>query len=151
MFGIDSAVAQPSPAVEALFGSASRGSEGQAGCVYIDDIALTQEQLEGHVAAAQHVSIDRFTGGSRKGLLFLLESLYNIQLAMHLSVDLCRAQRHDADAVAFKALCLAVDDLTKGRLAIGADGATGHGYLNGSVRWTLLPAPFVLSCQEATL
>lgn len=127
--------AQSSVAVKALFGSVAGSDGGAAGAIYIDDLWLDGHTDDKGIAWANHVSIDRFTGGVREGALFSAESLFQPKLRFEIEVDLERAQRNGADQVALDALRLAVEDLCGGRLPIGADSAGGLGYLEGTAAW----------------
>lgn len=108
--------------------------DGQVGASYagglmFEDIVLPLPTSDA-VGHRTHNSIDRFTGGVRDGLLFAEEYLFRVALptSVHLNLAACRR----ADAPAWQALRDTLDDLVQGRLAIGADSASGLGYLEGS-------------------
>ena len=77
---------------------------------------------------------------------FNAESLYDVPLSWRFEVDFAHARAYGADERALRALDLALDDLAKGRLAIGADDAIGLGVLRPDARihktdaWRLPPA-----------
>lgn len=128
------------PCVESLFGTAKAdrsddddqigGSEpkGHVGRLVIDD-AWPES---GTSAIMPHNSIDRFTGGVRRGFLFTEELAHkgSIALILHLF------QPDSIRGVAKRAFVLALKDLTESRLAIGAGGAKGHGYCTGTINWS---------------
>ncbi|NHK99498.1 RAMP superfamily CRISPR-associated protein [Rubrivivax benzoatilyticus] len=124
--------------VRRLFGhAADRGpARGQAGVLWVADARIERE----HVVAQtrMHNSIDRFTGGVRDGLLFSEENLHAAGagplLKLALGLDRERAARVGVTATDLQALALALDDLCAGRLALGADSASGLGFFVG--RWT---------------
>lgn len=100
-----------------------RGPEtGQIGSIVIDDAVL---DLTGsaHQRIA-HVSIDRFTGGARQGLLFDEEVLVGGRLDLHIRL-LPRFEELQEDLR--KAFFAALDDLQTGRLALGGASGRGHG------------------------
>ena len=108
----------------------SSGAEtgSQAGGLIFEDIIIAPPGAR-QIGHRTHNSIDRFTGGVREGLLFTEEYLFSVKLPLrlHMTLDACRR----ADVHAWEALRLTLDDLARGRLAIGADSASGLGYLQG--------------------
>ena len=69
-----------------------------------------------------HVGLDRFTGGSRRGVLFTDEMLWRPELAFRITP--LRGFPCIACRAAFTA---ALNDLKSGRLGIGADWGDGVG------------------------
>lgn len=118
------------PAVRALFGEARVGGdegEGRRGRVIIDDIVLATRPPAGRLA---HNSIDRFTGGVRDHLLFDEEALSGGSFPVSIIVQ---SPPRDApeDERYIAALELAVDDLERGWLTLGAGARSGHGVFRG--------------------
>ncbi|MBL8347515.1 MAG: hypothetical protein JNN03_18920 [Rubrivivax sp.] len=133
----------PSRAEQAFFGLASDNDRGHAGAIWVDDIAIDRAVAMGHAATMRHLSIDRLTGGGREGLLYTLENLYRVELPLRLECDPAAAVANGADATAFGALELALDDLRRGWLGLGADWAAGLGVgvCGGAPQWRpALPA-----------
>ena len=120
------------PAMLALFGEAKQGDDGQRSALIIDDIVFTPA----HVTVADHVSIDRFTGGARNGALFS-EELVQIDdagIEVHIIIDeQLLAQRAQTclfdEKVILDAFKAAVEDLCNNRLALGAKSS---GYFTGT-------------------
>lgn len=100
----------------------SDGAGGRSGSVMIDDAVLDLTDCA-HQRIA-HVSIDRFTGGARQGLLFDEEVLVGGRLDLHIRL----LPRFEAlPEVIRNAFFAALDDLQTGRLALGAASGRGHG------------------------
>lgn len=121
------------PAGVAAWLGTIKGEQGAsyAGGLMFEDITLPLPSVPSpQVGHRTHNSIDRFTGGVRDGLLFTEEYLFRVALptVLHLNLAACRR----ADAAAWQALHDTLEDLVRGRLAIGADSASGLGYLEGS-------------------
>lgn len=109
-------------AVAELFGRA-RGDEGQTGRLIVEDVPIKLQRAQW----LDHVSLDRYSGGPMDGLLFSELTHANagqlfLTLRMHLRLD-------GVSDPTLRALELAVEDLGRGRLAIGAGASRGHGYL----------------------
>jgi CRISPR/Cas system CSM-associated protein Csm3 (group 7 of RAMP superfamily) len=108
--------------IHALFGSKKDGESGQRSALIVEDMVFTPDA----VTVADHVSIDRFTGGARTGALFNEELISTGEqvLTIELTVDtMLLAQRlsvDDAFAKVLAAFDAAVNDLCEGRLALGA-------------------------------
>ena len=123
------------PETSALFGEIAGRNQGQAGCLYLDDVFLDPEE---HVRQrVMHNSIDRFTGGVRDRVLFeeecLLDGKFEISLALHLN-RLERAVKTDEELERIrKALSLALGELLEGRLALGSKTTSGNGFFKGSM------------------
>lgn len=93
-------------------------SVGRSGKIFFTDLHL--DDVKTYVQSRN--SIDRFTGGTRKGALFQEENVSNKQtfkMCVYYDSDL------DKDSNEFKAFEWALEDLKNGRLAIG--GGAGHG------------------------
>jgi RAMP superfamily len=120
---------EPPPAMLALFGEVKTDGGGQRAALIIDDIVFTPNA----VTVADHVSIDRFTGGARTGALFS-EELVQIKkegIKLHIIIDeqlLTTRAPQDKDKI-MAAFNAAVADLCKGRLALGAKSS---GYFEGT-------------------
>lgn len=120
------------PAVTALFGVVRRDSggeeHGQAGRVPISDLLLELAPRE-QVGRMPHNGLDRFTGGTRRGVLYSEELLYRCSFTVILTIL-------DPDTAALasarirEAFGHALDDLAEGRLALGAGSSKGHGRFN---------------------
>jgi CRISPR/Cas system CSM-associated protein Csm3 (group 7 of RAMP superfamily) len=109
--------------------SSGTQTRSQAGGLIFEDIVIAAPPAARQIGHRTHNSIDRFTGGVREGLLFTEEYLFGVKLPLRLHLTLAACRR--ADAHAWEALRLTLDDLAHGRLAIGADSASGLGYLQG--------------------
>lgn len=131
--------------VRRLFGSAAderagKGDtpQGQAGLLRMADVTLSPRSVRAQTQI--HNSVDRFTGGVRDGLLYAVENLYAaaaceplVDWSLHL--DVARARCVNLQALDLQALEMALDDLVQGRLALGADGASGQGFFQGRWEW----------------
>lgn len=130
------------PTVRTLFGWQPEGDaqneRGQAGVLWWSDISLVPEAI---VAQTQcHNSIDRFTGGVRKGALFTAENIYakfvnQDLLVFDITLDVRRARDLGATPEMLQDFESALDDLIQGRLALGADSAGGQGFFTGAWAW----------------
>jgi hypothetical protein len=118
-----------------------------AGRVYVSDVVVATAEvsetatLRSGATYQQHVSLDRFTSAPLAGHLFSEAMLYETELAIDVVVDL--AGPGDAGRPLdlrdeLQALRRALRDLCKGRLALGAAGARGHGTFTGSASGALL-------------
>lgn len=134
-----------SDSVRRLFGWATDhtvaggAASSQAGVLSWSDVVLDAKSV---CARTQwHNSIDRFTGGVRRGALFTGENLHaagtpgTTLFELRLTLDLPRARACGVTAELIGDLEKALDDLVQGRLALGADGARGLGHFNGSWAW----------------
>jgi hypothetical protein len=93
------------------------------------------------------VSIDRFTSAPMDGMLFGEEPLYKGSFELSFAVDVEGARKtldRKAEvwgenvlvpslATALRALRHALDDLAKGRLAVGGGSNRGHGYVRATM------------------
>jgi len=127
--------------VNALFGYAAdtkdAESRGQVGAVFFSDIYPDNEAKPATIAQMSHTSIDRFTGGVRDGVLYVEELLWQQPLKLTLWFDQNRLQAVDEHCR--KALELTLDDLVKGRLALGAASSKGHGFFGSEqseLKWS---------------
>lgn len=115
------------PEVAELFGTADahgRGTSARAGRVRIDDVFLG----DGHgrrLLPIQHNGLDRFTGGTRPGVLF--EELV-IDGGPPLRVTIAVNRWYGLTQSARDSFRLAIRDLVTGRLQLGAGAGRGHGY-----------------------
>lgn len=108
------------PPLLALFGAVKTDTSGQRSALIVEDLVFRPTE----VTAADHVKIDRFTGGATTGALFSEELVWTgaqeLELAMIVDTKLLVERlpdNHEDVLTAFKA---AVDDLCIGRLALGA-------------------------------
>ena len=114
-------------AVRELFGSMKNGNGGAAGKVFIDDIAL-DDSHHSALVKVMHNSLDRFTGGTRQGFLFE-ERVINGGNPLTLRIQVRQFEKMAANTK--MAFVRALEDLTNGRLALGAGASRGHGTFRG--------------------
>lgn len=95
-----------------------RISTGRTGKIFFTDLRL--EAVKTYVQSRN--SIDRFTGGTRKGVLFKEENVATNQV-YKMTIYFDSELKKDSDE--FRAFEWALEDLRDGRLAIG--GGAGHG------------------------
>ena len=130
-------------AVRTLFGYANDNkqsdgkSTGQAGFVLIDDAYrdFSAEKLQ----VIMHNSIDRFSGSVRDRMLFSEEMIWGEGVEIQLTIKKTLKPQSDNKESLLrtrKALSFALDDLCKGRLALGAGVSKGHGLFTGEVKWS---------------
>jgi len=116
------------PEVRELFGelkdTRDDAGKGRAGMVYIDDIWLNDGH-EQQLTWNQHNSIDRFSGGTRAGVLFDERVIFKGP-GIELGISIGRLE--DVSGGAREALALALDDLGHARLAIGGGTGRGNGF-----------------------
>jgi CRISPR/Cas system CMR subunit Cmr4 (Cas7 group RAMP superfamily) len=124
------------PEVRELFGFARDDKKkadgmpaGRVGHVLVDDAFLTFAGRD--LQLMTHNAIDRFTGGVREHMLFMEELVWQKKVEIPLAVD--TRSLDDATRIALRD---ALDDLRKGRLAIGGGAAKGHGFCDGRIRWS---------------
>lgn len=114
--------------VDGLFGSIDKDDGGRAGAVLIDDIMIRPLKT----ARRTRHSIDRHTGGGRRGKLFTDEAFWKPKMAIPITV-----LTRDLDPDLLRALDWAIEDLCEGNLALGAGDAIGDGTMTGPVpTWT---------------
>ena len=125
-------VAANNQAVQELFGyckTEEKENPGQRGRILINDIYFDQARQK----VINHVSIDRFTGGARKGFLFAEKPIYK---GDSLSLELVVTEAGQIGKEARTALKRALADLVEGRLPLGAGAGRGNGFFNGEVTWS---------------
>jgi CRISPR/Cas system CSM-associated protein Csm3 (group 7 of RAMP superfamily) len=123
---------ESNPAVRHLFGHAQalpgRGeTAGRVGGVLIDDVAVEGPRL----ARLTHNSLDRFTSGVRDGVYYLEEAAFGQAFRLRIRID--RTHWREADDPTRRAFRAAVEDLARGRLALGAGAAKGFGFFQGEI------------------
>lgn len=151
-------VGEANAAVRGLFGFAKDSQEGEdkantgrAGRVFLDDVYLDEQcvtQGQVRVGTMWHNSIDRFTGGVRDGMLYqeqLLQGAGEEGITVTVTLLTAGLEREPERADWLEALNRALQDLTEGRLALGAGSSKGHGYFRGSVE----PANWLERCAGA--
>ena len=118
------------PSEVALFGEVSNSadSRGVAGRVMVGDTRVLPSQ-DVKVGLLQHVGLDRFTQGPLDGRLFSEAPLFGGKLSIPIAVRV----DDGLDGIARQAFEQALEDLCKGRLALGS--ARGHGRFRGKVEW----------------
>lgn len=105
---------------DTMFGSAASEDGGRAGKLRFFDFLLPDcEKLR-----LTHVSLDRFTGGARKGALFTDLVLWQPELRIEIQ------ELDTLDAVERGAFRQALSDLQSGCLGIGAEWSEGAGILD---------------------
>jgi CRISPR/Cas system CSM-associated protein Csm3 (group 7 of RAMP superfamily) len=120
--------------VKELFGSAKNSAggkeEGVRGRILINDCYLP-DGLSRKVV--HHVSIDRFTGGARRGFLFSEKPVFR---GNDIILELVVTEPKKIGDNARKALKRALNDFMTGRLAMGAGAGRGNGFFIGKVKWS---------------
>ncbi|GAB4407717.1 MAG: hypothetical protein OHK0039_10290 [Bacteroidia bacterium] len=122
-------VGEANEAVKALFGFATttdaNKNDGQRGHVVLEDVYLKPEQVKEKIFS--HVSIDRFTGGARDGMLFQQKvvSAESFQLDIYVKAE---ALADEKIKTVWEA---ALNDLCYGNLPLGGSTAKGHGIFRG--------------------
>jgi CRISPR/Cas system CSM-associated protein Csm3 (group 7 of RAMP superfamily) len=118
--------------LKSLFGEAADDQVGEAGmasALFIDDIEI----VVGSTMTVDHISIDRFTGGVRQGMLFDEELIVTSKVAVNIHIDPRRWKMPETSASSeFErnvrvAFCMALRDLSFGALALGAKS---YGYFD---------------------
>ena len=125
-------IAKQNQAVQSLFGyckSEEADTPGQRGRILIDDVVVETAQQK----VVQHVSLDRFTGGARQGLLFSEKPVYKGE---KLLLELVVSEADQIDKTARTSLKRALEDLTEGRLPLGAGAGRGNGFFTGDIKWS---------------
>ena len=100
-----------------LFGHASDDGAGQAGRFRFHDVIMSG----GKKIVLTHAGLDRFTGGTRKGVLFTDKMLWQPKLRIEIS---CVADIDPPECDAFQS---ALKDMQAGLLGIGAEWGEGAG------------------------
>lgn len=129
-------------AVTELFGDVREQNEtladgstqafARVGHVYFKD--TYPKTNKANVTQRMHNSIDRFTGGTRDGVLFCEEVIEGGSLELQIFVDTTNTAAVPAEAR--QALKAAIDDLCSGRLGLGAGSGKGLGYFSGEAVWS---------------
>lgn len=120
-------IGEANEAVRTLFGYANdKENSGSRGHVIITDVYLPRTTKEEKVFS--HVSIDRFTGGARDGMLFQQKVATGKTFNLDIYV---RRQALEKPSVK-KALEQSLEDLCEGRLALGGSTTKGHGRFSGT-------------------
>lgn len=114
--------------VVALFGSADPNNK-KRGNVLFEDIIENKSITE---KIFNHVSIDRFTGGTIDGALFSEKASYANDVEFTTTITLLKNDFQDADII--KAFELSLNDVVKGRLPLGGGINKGYGCFNGSIK-----------------
>lgn len=109
-----------------LFGDVRAGDSGEPGLVMISDVYLPSDT---RLQALQHVSLDRFTQGPMDHMLYDELALAECELRLDITIN----RKCTENKVAAEALQCALNDLCRGRLALGA--GRGHGRFGGSLVW----------------
>lgn len=110
-------VADPDSCVNTLFGSVAQDDTGSAGKLRFADAVIDDPVI----FTQTHVGLDRFTGGSRRGVLFTDAVLWRPRL------DVSIFATRDLDAIEHLGLAAALNDLRLGLCGIGAEWGEGAG------------------------
>ncbi|MBL0689569.1 MAG: hypothetical protein JJW02_09105 [Pseudoalteromonas sp.] len=102
-----------------------------AGKLFVEDSPITYQ----HTTIRHHNSIDRFTGGVRKGALFTEELLYQPEFTLKLSLQAGTQLTPELNA----ALIDTLNDLKNGLLPMGAGSGRGTSLVmvNNSKQWLI--------------
>lgn len=120
-------IGENNPAVKALFGYALNNDIGGArGNVIFSDIYLDNDKYTEKIFS--HVSIDRFTGGARDGMLFQQK----VSGSDSFVLDIYIRKGVFEDITIKTAFENALNDLCNGNLQLGGSTTKGHGVFNGS-------------------
>lgn len=118
-------VLNESDGLEELFGYA-RDSEGKAGKLFFNDTWIDKNTFKAFVHTRN--SIDRFTGGVADHALFSGERLILKNSGNPVCFEISVGNLDGVNEIIKKAFSWALDDLEKGRLAIGANSSGGLGF-----------------------
>lgn len=128
---LDEHCGEDNPVIRNLFGfcrdeAVDDATNSGIGRVVIDDVRLPGRHGTKTMA---HISTDPFTGGVRHGFLFTEEAFTpgGPPIEFTISVE----QPEQLGEVERKALYMALDDLTSGRLALGSGAGRGNGRFQG--------------------
>lgn len=127
--GIDKQCETSNSDLKSLFGDSA--DEGQVGSVQFDDIYdISGVQKNGKyiTKVMMHNKIDRFTGGTIDGALFSEELLYGGQFTLTGRIKHRTGDNFVKTQNQLKAFKMALEDIAKGRLALGGGSTKGHGY-----------------------
>lgn len=121
-------------AVKTLFGYATdttgNDNQGQRGHVVLEDVYLDPDHAKEKVFS--HVSIDRFTGGARDGMLFqqkVVSTQEKLRLDIYVRSEVLEQEINDVKLE--KVWQDTLMDLCNGNLALGGSTAKGHGIFRG--------------------
>jgi CRISPR/Cas system CMR subunit Cmr4 (Cas7 group RAMP superfamily) len=117
------------PAVQALFGYTIGKEERKRGNVLISDVIQKNENEQ--LKILNHVSIDRFTGGTIDGALFSEEVTYGNGASYTLTFKVRNDALKDTDIK--QAFEKALTDITTGMLPLGGGINRGHGCFSGKI------------------
>ena len=126
----DNIVAENNNAVKTLFGFALKDNQGQRGKVLFSDILIESNDAQ---KILNHVTIDRFTGGTIDGALFDEKV---IQDSQSIAFTICVDQSALQDEPIKQSLELTLDDICSGMLPLGGGVMRGHGCFNG--KWEII-------------
>lgn len=125
-------VGEANEAVRQFFGYANdRDGSGARGNVILSDIYLPRQESDEKVLS--HVSIDRFTGGARDGMLFQQKVASSGSFTLDIYVKGAVLENESLKTVFEKTL----QDLCKGDLPLGGSTTKGHGVFHGTCTPTL--------------
>lgn len=114
-------------AVAPIFGEASNSDDGGIGNIWVDDIYISEEDVEETIFA--HNVLDRFTQGTIDGLLFS-EKIMAIKKPQKLRIQIYQPKsKTEQYELVMQAFEKAYDDLISGRLPIGGGVTNGNGRL----------------------
>jgi CRISPR/Cas system CSM-associated protein Csm3 (group 7 of RAMP superfamily) len=124
-------VGENNPAVKVLFGYAldSDGSGVRGNVIFSDLYIEPQKEAE---KVFSHVSIDRFTGGARDGMLFQQKAVSSDTFILDIYVKKEALSDKNVRAAFEEALI----DLCQGDLQLGGGSSKGHGIFKGSIEKT---------------
>lgn len=129
-FGNEASDTKDSVAVQELFGMGQNGDNpSRPGRVWFDDVYVPVS--EDKLKIQTHNSVDRFTGGVINGSLYSEEIVHD---PSELTI-ICRIANKEYSEHVLDSFYLTLEDLTKGRMALGAGGSKGHGYFYGEHDW----------------
>lgn len=113
-------------AVSEIFGKAGQGKSGdiRRGNIMLSDILIPVRDGKAD-KIFNHVSLDRFTGGSRDSALFDEKVSYLPDTHFKLTIDVRKSSIRDEEVR--KSFELAMDDIGKGLLPLGGGVNRGHG------------------------
>ncbi len=132
---VEDFVGKKNPAVKALFGSEGNKIEGrivdkQRGNVLVSDI-IQQKRADSRKKLLNHVSIDRFTGGTIDGALYSEEVLYAKEENISLSLLVNKTALQEPGVE--EALVCTLKDLCSSMLPLGGGVNRGHGCFEGKL------------------
>lgn len=136
--GIDLGLCPEPEEVVELFGRVPLADAGpeetaKAGSVIIDDLTLAEAP---ETLWFDHLSVDRFSGGPLEGHLFNEVALWSAPESSIWKLRVCVRGARKVSATARRALQRTLEDLTCGRLQVGAGSGRGHGWLEGELHWS---------------